>query len=470
MKNYYILFISVVFICSLILTSLAVFEFCRPQALAASIIAVFTLLTLSFKRDSLFIASFFLLVFLLGIVRYNTFNIIDENHIKNYARYSQNTALMEGTVASDPKGSRGGKKRSFILEVNSIRSDGNRRDTTGFVLVNLYGDRRPLFRYGDIACLEGSLYQPFSYKKQSRFDYGKYLANKRIYSILSVKKGLIQKKVGEDKRITISTRRALYSLRAKFESHIEAYLAHPYSSILTAILLGKRQKIPSGLNDIFAKTGTLHILAISGLHVGIIYFALRVILKIFRIQKNLSIILSVLFLASFTILAGARPSIIRATTMFSILGLGEILRRKISIFNLLGLSSFIILMVNPNQIFDMGFIFSYTAVLSIICISPMLYDIFKVRNKANFKYYLSTSVSVSLAAWLGLAPLIAYYFGLVSPVCVLANLVVIPLLFMIMGFGILFLSLGLLSKFLATVFSQSIWFFLITLVNSVSFF
>jgi len=109
------------------------------------------------------------------------------------------------------------------------------------------------------------------------------------------------------------------------------------------------------------------------------------------------------------------------------------------------------------------------AVLSIICIAPVFYEIFNIGSKPNFKYYLLTPICVSLAAWLGLLPLIACYFGLISPVVVLANLIVVPLLFMIMGSGILFLSLGLLSKFMAAVFSQSTWFFLFALVNSISF-
>ncbi|MEE9500275.1 MAG: ComEC/Rec2 family competence protein, partial [Candidatus Omnitrophota bacterium] len=402
------------------------------------------------KKDFLFIVFLFLLVFLLAVLRYNSFNRIQRYNIKNYIFYSPDEILVKGEVKSDIST---GKKKiaSFTLEANSIKQDDRWERADGLALVNMYGTKKPAFKYGDIVVLEGRLRRPFSYGKKSNFDYRKYLANKRIYSILNVKKGQSLRKIGEDKKIATSLRRIIYSLRSRLTSHIETYLTPPYSSILTAILLGKREKIPPALNSLFAKTGTLHILAISGLHVGIIYFALRVILKIFRIQRNLSIILSVLFLVSFTILTGARPSILRATTMFSILAFGEILRRKISIFNLIGLSSFIILMVNPNQVFDIGFILSYTAVLSIICISPIFYEIFHVGNKLNFKYYLLTSVSVSLAVWLGLLPLIAYYFGLISPVVVAANLVVVPLLFMIMGSGILFISLGFLSRFLAAV-------------------
>ena len=469
MKNYYILLISIVFICGLVLTAFGVFAHFSSVFLFVLTVILFALLGLSIKikKDFLFIVFLFLLVFLLGVLRYNSFNRIQRYNIKNYIFYSPDEILVEGKVKSDI--STGKKKTAFTLEANSIKQDDRWERADGLALVNMYGTKKPAFKYGDIVVLEGRLRRPFSYGKKSNFDYRKYLANKRIYSILNVKKGQSLRKIGEDKKIATSIRRIIYSLRSRLTSHIETYLTPPYSSILTAILLGKRQKIPPALNSLFAKTGTLHILAISGLHVGIIYFALRVILKIFRIQRNLSIILSVLFLASFTILTGARPSILRATTMFSILAFGEILRRKISIFNLIGLSSFIILMVNPNQVFDIGFILSYTAVLSIICISPIFYEIFHVGNKLNFKYYLLTSVSVSLAAWLGLLPLVAYYFGLISPVIVAANLVVVPLLFMIMGSGILFLSLGFLSRFLACVFSQSTWFFLVALVNSIRF-
>jgi competence protein ComEC len=409
------------------------------------------------------------LIFLLGIIRYNLFNTIDDNHIKHYTRYLRETIRVEGSVASDPQTTRSGKKKTFILKADSIESKGKRLGTTGLVLVNLYKKNAPVFEYGDIVVLEGILRQPFSYKRDSNFDYREYLANKRIYSILNVKKISFVKKIGEDKRITTRIKRAIYSVRSRLTSHIDAYLTTPASAVLKAVLLGKREGLPPGLNNLFAKTGTLHILAISGLHVGIIYFALRTILKIFRIKRNPSIILSILFLASFAVLTGARASILRAAAMFSILGFGEMLRRKISIFNLIGLSSFIILMVNPNQVFDIGFIFSYIAVLSIVVIAPAFYEIFGVEKKPSLKHYILASVSVSLAAWLGILPLAAYYFGLISPVVVAANLVVVPLLFMIMGSGILFLSLGFLSEALAYIFSQSTWFFLFVLVNSVRF-
>ncbi|NQU95937.1 MAG: ComEC family competence protein [Candidatus Omnitrophica bacterium] len=477
MKNSYLLYFSVAFICGILLASFGIFENLSPLTFTISIIILFTLLSIFIKKDLLFFALLFLLMSLLGFARYSTFNIIDNNNVKNYTYTPQETVFIQGKVGSDPEEKPGGKKETFTLEARSIKLHDKWRSITGLTLVNLRGENKIPFQYGDIVILEGALKEPSYYKIRSSFDYRRYLANKRIYSVLSVKSAFFRKKIGEDRECASQFIRAIYSIRASLETRIEKYLRPPYDSILSAILLGKRQKMPSALKDIFAKTGTLHILAISGLHVGIIYFAVIIILKILRIRHNAAIVLSVLFLICFAILTGARASILRATTMFSILALGGIFKRKISIFNLIGLSSLAILMVNPNQLFDLGFILSYTAVLSIVTMAPLFYRAFsKNRVPGRFdtagkraKQYMLGSVSVSLAAWLGLLPLIAYYFGLVSPIVVIANLIVVPLLFAVMGSGILFVTLGFLSHFLAAILSQSTWFLLFILISSVKF-
>ena len=474
MKNSYLLHLSVAFICGALLASSGIFENLSLLTFTVSVITLFALLGLFIKRDLLFFILLFLLMSLLGFARYSATNVINNNNIRNYTYAPQETVFVQGKIDSDPEEKSDGKKETFILEARSIKLHDKWENVTGLTLVNLRGKNENPFQYGDIVILEGALKEPSSFKIRSSFDYRRYLANRRVYSILNVKSPLLRKKIGEDKKFTSQFVRTIYSVRAKLETRIEEYLHPPYASILSAILLGKRQKIPFALKDIFAKTGTLHILAISGLHVGIIYFALRIILKILRIRRNTAIILSVLFLVCFAILTGARASILRATTMFSILALGEIFKRKISIFNLIGLSCLVILMINPNQLFDIGFILSYSAVLSIVSMSPTFYRVLSkgsvsgrsdtVRKKA--KQYLLGSLSVSFAAWLGLLPLIAYYFGLVSPIVVIANLVVVPLLFAVMGAGILFISLGFLSKFLAAALSQSVWFFIFIMVKS----
>jgi len=475
MKNAYLLIVSVVFICGVLLASYGVFASFPPDFLLLLSLALFLSCVLLMKNSFLFSVILFGLVFILGVIRYETYNYIDSRNIRNFISYPSEKVLVKGEVRSDPLESRAGRKKAFVLEAHSVKSHRRHESADGFMLVNVYGEGAAPYRYADIAVLEGYLRKPFYYGGKSRFDYEKYLANKRIYTTMNVKKGFFSEITGENKMPAAQIVRGIYSLRAKMARRIEKFLKAPYSSILEAVLLGKREKIPPWLKGLFARTGALHILAISGLHVGIIYFALRVILKICRMPQKASIILSVMFLAFFAILAGGRPSILRAVTMFSILALGEMLKRKISVFNLLGLSCLLILIPCPNQVFDLGFIFSYTAVLSIVCLSPIFYRIFSVGRaparacalRIKVKCYFLRSVSVSLAAWAGLFPLLAHYFGLISPVVVIANLVVIPLVVMVMGSGLFLLTLGGLSQFIASIFAESTWFFLFLLIKSV---
>jgi competence protein ComEC len=235
--------------------------------------------------------------------------------------------------------------------------------------------------------------------------------------------------------------------------------------------------VPPWLRRLFARTGTLHILAISGLHVGILYFALRIMLKILRCNRTLSVVLSVFALIFFALLTGARPPIVRATVMFCILAASELLRRKVGILNVVGLSCLGMLFVNPCQVFDVGFIFSYTAVVSIIILSPGLQSALMARgtfgpDRAAYRkayFALARSLSVSLGAWIGLLPLIAYYFGMITPVIVIANLFAVPLVALVMGSGLIFLLFGSFLRFCAPLFAQSTWFFIFVLTDGLKF-
>lgn len=465
MKNFHLLLLAFVFICGIVLAAFSVFASFHSGFLVFTAVILFIPLVLLRKRDILFVTLLVCLVFLFGAIRYNIFNRVDESDVKNiYLQPSggRKAVLLQGKVASDPEESRTGKKISFILEAGCIKKESGAEQARGFVLVNAYDKKVFSYKYGDIIALRGFPGEPFSFIKEQKFDYKKYLENKRIYSVLNVKKGFFSEKISEDKSLAARAIRSIYFMRGKTEAHIKNYLKPPHDSILIAILLGKRRGIPREITDLFAKTGTLHILAISGLHVGIIYFALKIILKILRVKKSLSVILIVLFLACFAVMTGARASILRAATMFSILALGELLKRKTGVFNLIGLSCLIILMINPNQAFDVGFILSYTAVLSIVGIPPLFYRIFSGR-------YLLKPILISAAVYIGIIPLSAYYFGLISPIAVVANLIVIPLLSMIMASGLLLVTLGSLFTFMGVIFSESVWAFLTMLINSVKF-
>ena len=293
MRNYYLFAAAVIFICGILLASCGIFKYTPDFFLLALTVIFFLLLFVSFKNNYLFLVLVSLLIFFLGLVRYTAFNQIDKDNIKNYTTYNKEKIFIQGEIISDIITTK--RKESFTLSSIAINEKKSWKKTNGLVLVSSYSDKKGCFKYGDIVVLEGFLKVPSAYLGRSNFDYKKYLSKKKIYSTLSVKKDFLSKKINENKSFVTRCIRRIYSVRQKLDEHIKKHLKSPADSIIAAILLGKRENINSALKESFAKTGTLHILAISGLHVGVIYFALRLILKILKVRNNVAIIFSILF-------------------------------------------------------------------------------------------------------------------------------------------------------------------------------
>jgi len=197
------------------------------------------------------------------------------------------------------------------------------------------------------------------------------------------------------------------------------------------------------LRQSYAAAGAIHILAISGLHIGIIMLLISYILKPLDYLKNgkyLKLILVVSSLWFYAILAGLSPSIVRATTMFTALSFGLFLNRKTELINILALSAIILLLINPFYVFDVGFKMSYLAVLAIILIQPKIARLWHPKYKlVNYFWQL---ISVSTAAQIGVLPLSLYYFHQFPGLFFLTNIVIIPLLGIILGFGLILIVLA----------------------------
>jgi len=232
-------------------------------------------------------------------------------------------------------------------------------------------------------------------------------------------------------------------------------------TVVKALLLGERTEITQDLRQSYAAAGAIHILAISGLHIGIIMLILSYILKPLEYLKNgkyLKLILVVSSLWFYAILAGLSPSIIRATTMFTALSFGLFLNRKTELINILALSAVILLLINPFYVFDVGFKMSYLAVLSIILLQPKIASIW--HPKYRLVNYFWQLISVSAAAQIGVLPLSLYYFHQFPGLFFLTNIVIIPLLGVILGFGlviILLAYLNLLPQFIVDIYQYIIY-------------
>ncbi|GAB4159963.1 MAG: ComEC/Rec2 family competence protein [Winogradskyella sp.] len=276
-----------------------------------------------------------------------------------------------------------------------------------------------------------------------QFDYSNYLKLKQVYNqtylrpndilILSEQPTSIYG-LADRLRTTINTR----LIKAGFEDDV--------LSIINALLLGQRQTIDKSIYNNYVNSGTIHILAVSGLHVGILLLILNSIFKpllLLKYGRILRPLIIVLLLWLFAIVAGLSPSVTRAVTMFSIISIAMHLKRPTNIYNTLVISAFLILLVKPTFLFEVGFQMSYLAVLGIVSIQPILYKLWQPRYWIVDKPW--QIFTVTLAAQFGVVPISLFYFHQFPGLFFVSNLVVIPFLGLILGLGLLVIVMALIG-------------------------
>jgi len=430
-----------------------VFYLCSLSCLIFSIVFL--------KRNLKFTIFILCACFFLGASLFSNSRILPEHHIAKIVPYKSDAVSIVGAVESDPVHQ--DAKTSFILKVEKLKINQTWLKVCGRALVRIFKKRD--FAYGDRLFLEGKLYRPFNFSRE--FNYRGYLRNKGIYLIFSVRKDSLIKRL--DENISNPIRIFAFKIKKKMRRVIVSNLSTFSAGVLNAVILGERQNLPDYVRDVFARTGTAHIIAISGLHLGIAAFIILVILKIIRVPRRPRYLLAILLLVFYCLLTGANPPAVRATVMAAILLFGCFLERQANIYNSLALAALIILSVNPGALFEVSFQLSFVSVVSIVWLSPKIKSIFPEElGKVRRLNLLISVFSVALAAWLGLLPLIAYYFKIFSPVTILANMIVAPYMTIIVAAGF---SLGLIGIFfpLASIFACANELFILALFKIVTF-
>lgn len=291
-----------------------------------------------------------------------------------------------------------------------------------------------------------------------QFDYRLYLSRKGIFHQVTLQpKEIVNTGYSEN---------SIYKTAANIrERLIEKLQMQGFTkeqfSIIQALLLGQRQDIDPEILKDYQNAGAVHILAISGLHIGILMLLLQWLLAPldFWYLKGAIIktILIILTLWSFTWISGLSPSVLRATTMFSFLAIGNHLQTQNSSYNALAVSAFLLLCFDPLLLFAVGFQLSYVAVIAIVWIHPKIHLMYQPKFWLDQKLW--DTLTVTLAAQIGVLPLSLYYFHQFPALFFVSNLLIIPVLGGFLGLGVLVLilsQLSLLPKFLAQVFGYCI--------------
>jgi len=221
--------------------------------------------------------------------------------------------------------------------------------------------------------------------------------------------------------------------------------------------LGERGGLSRALRNALIRSGTMHIISISGLHAGLVSLIVLTALKVLRTPQKLSCIISAFAMFMYCLLTGAQTPVVRVTIMTFVLYFGYMINRAASVYNMLSLSALIILLYNPRDLFDISFQLSFGSILSLALFSPAILKFFPKEGffAQKFRRYIVCIFCGSLAAEIGLFPLVAYYFNIISPVSIFANMFVIPYFTVIVGFGAISIISGLLHTPFTAVFFEA---------------
>jgi competence protein ComEC len=336
------------------------------------------------------------------------------------------------------------KSRSTQLEIHVVSAtdsagfiDKRSSDIIAYAHLDLRADT---LQYGDIVCFRAMPNPHQSALNPGQFDYGTYLLRNGILASVYLK----------DEVEFTREDRPPFSLSFYFQSWRERAIAlfrmrnvaDRELGVISALVLGKRDLVDPEIRRAFTDAGTVHILAVSGLHVGIIYLFIAMLLSRALPGKRtrvLRLIICLLVLWIYAGITGFSPSVLRAATMFSFIAVGKEFSRFGSIYNMLAASAFVLLMLNPFLLVQVGFQLSYLAVLGIVVVHPMIYPLFTARWWLLDKAW--SLLVVSFSAQLATFPLTVHYFNQFPNYFLISNLLVIPLAtFLLYGgvFSILF--------------------------------
>lgn len=319
----------------------------------------------------------------------------------------------------------------YFLEVETI----DKKAKTGKLLILLSKkDAKKEFQIGDVVLSYAYLKPITRPHNPYQYDYAASLEKKDVYHQLYLERNNYRV-ISQEKHLNYKLEQIRNSIITKLEN---AKIPIDRLEIIKALFLGQRQNIDEETINQYSQAGAIHVLAISGLHIGILLFFFKTLFKPLERLRYSKIILPILLmfiLWSFALLSGLSASVVRAVTMFSFITIGMYMKSEHNIYRTLVSSILLLLLIRPNFLFDVGFQLSYCAVFSIVTIQPLFTKLWKSNNKIVQYFY--EIITVSFAAQIGVLPLSLYYFHQFPGLFFLTNLVVIPLLTLILICGMI---------------------------------
>ena len=268
-------------------------------------------------------------------------------------------------------------------------------------------------------------------------------------------------------RVNPALRLAL-TLKRRMEEVIRKSMDPPQRFFLESVLLGNRHLLPHKWKEVFSETGTAHLISISGLHVGFILTIFLLVFRILNLPSRAASVLTIALIILYCLMTGARPPTVRACIMAIMILTGFLLNRPVHVWNSLSVAAFIIVIVNPLALFNLGFQMSFAAVAGILYIHPRLQKLWSPA--AGWLRWIWRATTVTVGAQFAVLPLSVYYFNILPLVTLPVNLIVVPMLGLVVSLGFCACISGFVWIGFAHLFNAANWLAITILFKIVSFF
>jgi|DewCreStandDraft_4_1066084.scaffolds.fasta_scaffold01070_1 competence protein ComEC len=445
--------------------ALAVSIFFCEHIISGTVVLVIIFIFYFFNRKKYKDLIYFIIIFCVGFFYcFFRLNYIPPNHIKktNYEGKNFFTFYVKDAIENTED------KIYFNGDLISIENNKEKfSNLRGKIRIIIKKNLGIKIKYGDIVKIKGTLKEPEEAENNDDFNYKKFLKYKSIYYIFYAKEQDVEK---TGNKIPNYFYYFSYELKEKLLNIIYSSLPEEEAKILEGIMLGNYRVLPEEINDYFKKTGTAHILAVSGMNVGLIALIVFLILKLMHFSRKVSAFITLIFITVFAIITGADPSIIRATFMAYVVLIGYLIEYDSDLLNSLAIAGFFILLFNPAELFSVSFQLSFLATFGIIYYSGFISNHF-----SNISRQLSEVIFTTFTSQIFIIPVMVNTFHQISLISVVANFFIVPISSIITILGFILWIIGLISHHIALFFGASIFIlikamvFIVKILSSIPF-
>ena len=373
-----------------------------------------------------------LLFFLIGAFEYL---YINNRNIGRFEAFKDKEVLISGVVSSEANIKE--SRISYIVKISEIISEGTLYRVRGKILLSMPRNEELLiYDYGTKIRITGILCLPKGRRNPGGFDYQRYLTQQGVSSTVFA----LESNVLLEGRHSgnIMTKAGLF-FRSRIVNVIARSLPEQQAGLLNGMLIGYREGLSREVQNTFSDSGLTHIMAVSGANVAFIVLPLILLFRRIGIKLEISNIIIIFLLVLFVYITGFSPSVVRAVIMAVAMLTAQIIRREPDVITSIAFSAIILLLYNPSCLFDIGFQLSFAATLSLV----LFYKGIKAR--ISFKHIPAFAADIlagTLAAQIGVLPILAYHFNKISVVSILSNLLVAPAIQLITILGLGMAALG----------------------------